>query len=281
MEAVTLEDLEQLLRRAAQSEGAVIDEDVARLVAQSAGGDARVALNMLELCLARAAACPPAASSASSCPATRQSGDEAAPPLQPLRLTRAEAEIVLTSKTHLVYDKAGDSHYNVISALHKSVRGGDADAAVYYLARMLEAGEDPLYVARRVVRMATEDIGFGAPQALPLCVAAYQACHFTGMPECSTALTTAVVYLCKCPKSNAMEVAYKEASRLVSTFPQAQVPMHLRNAPTQLMRQSGYGKNYIYTNQPTVTPHAARPPNFQQQTYLPDILQGKKVVPDF
>ncbi len=148
----------------------------------------------------------------------------------------------------LIYDKKGEEHYNIISALHKSVRNSDVDAAIYWLARMLEGGEDPLYVARRLVRMASEDIGMADSRALEICIAAYNACHYLGMPECNVHLTHAVVYLCLAPKSNALEVAYntaKEDARKTFDLP---VPMQIRNAPTQLMDELGYGKNYEYSH---------------------------------
>ncbi len=152
------------------------------------------------------------------------------------------------SKKSLLYDKDGEEHYNLISALHKSMRNSDPDAAVYWLARMLEAGEDPLYVARRVVRFASEDVGLADSRALEVAVAAYQACHFLGMPECNVHLTHAVVYMSLAPKSNAMEVAYLEARADAVNEISEPVPMHLRNAPTGLMKDLGYGKGYQYAH---------------------------------
>ena len=152
------------------------------------------------------------------------------------------------SKKSLLYDKGGEEHYNLISALHKSMRNSDPDAAVYWLARMLEAGEDPLYVARRIVRFASEDVGLADPRALELCVAAYQACHFIGMPECTVHLTQAVTYLSLAPKSNAMEVAYMSAKEDASKMLAEPVPLVIRNAPTRLMKDLGYGKGYQYAH---------------------------------
>ena len=143
------------------------------------------------------------------------------------------------SKKSLLYDKNGEEHYNLISALHKSMRNSDPDAAVYWLARMLEAGEDPLYIARRVVRFASEDVGLADPRALELAVAAYQACHFLGVPECNVHLTQAVTYLSLAPKSNAMEVAYNEAKKDAVTQLAEPVPLNIRNAPTRLMQAAG------------------------------------------
>lgn len=148
----------------------------------------------------------------------------------------------------LLYDKKGEEHYNIISALHKSVRNSDVDAAIYWLARMLEGGEDPLYVARRLVRMASEDIGMADSRALEICVAAYDAAHYLGMPECNVHLTHAVVYLCLAPKSNALETAYNAAKADALKTLNEPVPMQIRNAPTRLMEDLGYGKNYEYSH---------------------------------
>jgi putative ATPase len=146
----------------------------------------------------------------------------------------------------LVYDKDGEEHYNLISALHKSLRGSDPDAALYWLARMLEAGEDPLYIARRMVRFASEDVGLADPRALMVAVAAQQAFHFVGRPEGDLALAEAAVYLATAPKSNALYVAYGKASQEVKKKGSLKVPMALRNAPTELMRKLGYGRDYHY-----------------------------------
>ena len=153
-----------------------------------------------------------------------------------------------TAKKSLLYDKSGEEHYNLISALHKSMRNSDPDAAVYWLARMLEAGEDPLYIARRVVRFASEDVGLADSRGLEIAVAAYQACHFLGMPECSVNLTHAVIYLAMAPKSNAMELAYNEAKVDAQKHLNEPVPMNIRNAPTRLMKELGYGKGYVYAH---------------------------------
>ena len=172
-------------------------------------------------------------------------------------------------KSYLLYDKNGEEHYNIISALHKSMRGSDADAALYWLARMLEAGEDPLYIARRLVRFASEDIGLANSQALEQAVAAYQACHFMGMPECNVVLAQAVVYMAKCKKSNELYRAYGQAKKDVEAFGNQPVPMHIRNAPTKLMKDLGYGKDYKYS------------PDFEyneKQEYLPEKLKGRKYL---
>ena len=172
-------------------------------------------------------------------------------------------------KSHLMYDKDGEEHYNIISALHKSMRGSDADAALYWLARMLEAGEDPLYVARRLVRFASEDIGLANSRALEQAVAAYNACHFLGMPECNVILAQAVVYMAKCQKSNDLYVGYLKVQADIEEHGNLPVPMHIRNAPTKLMKEIGYGKDYKYS------------PDFgyqEKQEYLPDKLKGRKYL---
>ncbi len=171
------------------------------------------------------------------------------------------------SKRSLLYDKKGEEHYNLISALHKSMRNSDPDAAVYWLARMLEAGEDPLYIARRVTRFASEDVGLADPHALPLAVAAYQACHFIGMPECTVHLTEAVVYLSMAPKSNACYIAYEEAKLDAQKQLSEPVPLVIRNAPTKLMADLSYGKGYQYA-------HNAEEKLTDMQC-LPDSLLGR------
>ncbi len=152
------------------------------------------------------------------------------------------------SKKSLLYDKNGEEHYNIISALHKSMRNSDPDAAVYWLARMLEAGEDPMYIARRVTRFAAEDIGLADPRALEIAVAAFQACHLIGMPECTVHLTEAVVYMSLAPKSNALYVAYGAAKKDALTTVAEPVPLVIRNAPTKLMKELNYGKGYQYAH---------------------------------
>ncbi len=173
----------------------------------------------------------------------------------------------VTSKKSFLYDKKGEEHYNLISALHKSMRNSDPDAAVYWLARMLEAGEDPLYIARRVVRFASEDVGLADPRALDVAVSAYQACHFIGVPECNVSLTEAVVYMAMSPKSNAMEVAYNRAAEDARKMIDEPVPLVIRNAPTKLMKELGYGDGYIYA-------HDTKEKIASMQC-LPDSLVGK------
>jgi len=178
---------------------------------------------------------------------------------------------ILQNKS-LKYDKAGEEHYNIISALHKSMRGSDPDASLYWLGRMLEAGDDPLYIARRVVRFASEDIGLADPQALPQAVTAYQACHFIGMPECNVILAQAVVYCAKAKKSNELYSAYGEVQKDIKETENDPVPLHLRNAPTKLMKELDYGKDYKYNPDHDYEGDI--------QDYLPEKLKGKRYFRD-
>lgn len=171
-------------------------------------------------------------------------------------------------KSHLLYDRAGEEHYNIISALHKSMRGSDDNAALYWLARMLEAGEDPLYIARRLVRFASEDIGLADTQALVQATAAYQAAHSIGLPECNVNLAQAVVYLARAPKSIELYKAYGMVAKTIHEGPNSPVPIHLRNAPTKLMKDLGYGKDYQYPPEEDAS----------NQTYLPEELKNKKFI---
>lgn len=220
-----------------------IDDSLLELIANYANGDARTALNTLELAVLNG------------------QGDNIHSVV-----TKEIIEQCIGSKA-LLYDKNGEEHYNLISALHKSMRNSDADAAVYWLARMLEAGEDPLYVARRVVRFASEDIGMADSRALQIAVAAYQACYYLGMPECSVHLTHAVVFCTLAPKSNALELAYNTAAEDARKMLDEPVPMQIRNAPTSLMKDLGYGEGYIYA-------HDTKEKVTAMQC-LPDSLAGK------
>ncbi|TMF58160.1 MAG: replication-associated recombination protein A [Chloroflexi bacterium] len=208
-----------------------------------ANGDARVALNGLEAAAALAR------------------------PRQGRRLVTAAQVEEAVQRRNLLYDRAGEEHYNIISALHKSLRDSDPDASLYWLARMVEAGEDPLYVARRLVRFASEDIGMADPQALTQAMAAQQAAHFVGMPEANLALAQAVVYLATAPKSNALYAAYSAVQEDVERTRADPVPLHLRNAPTPLMRQMGYGKGYRYA-------HDYDEAQIEQQ-HLPDAIKDR------
>jgi putative ATPase len=217
--------------------------DVLALIADVAQGDARVALNALEY----------AASSLARAPKPRVL-------TQQLAMDALQRRVIAT-------DKAGESHYNLISALHKSLRGGDADASLYWLARMCEAGEDPLYIARRLVRFASEDVGNADPQALVVAIAARDAVDFIGYPECKLALAQCVVYLALAPKSVAIYKAYGAAADTVNSTAPFPIPLHIRNAPTRLMKELGYGKGYEY---PPDDPNA--PP----QEFFPDELGGRR-----
>jgi putative ATPase len=200
------------------------DEAALTALAVHANGDARVALNLLEQAVA------------------------ALPDDGGVRRLDSSALAGLIERRMLLYDKSGEEHYNIISALHKSIRNSDADASIYWLARMLEAGEDPLYVARRLVRFASEDIGNADPRALEVALASKDAVHFLGMPEANTALAQCVVYLAAAPKSNAVYLAYGRASRDATQDVASPVPLHLRNAPTRLMKDVGYGEGYRYAH---------------------------------
>lgn len=221
-----------------------LSDDALGFLPVGSNGDARVALNALELA---ANSYPP---------------DESGKII--IDIDRAKEAF---QKSHLIYDKNGEGHYNLISALHKSMRGSNPDASLYWLVRMLEAGEDPLYVARRVIRFASEDIGIANPAALTQAIAAYEAAHYIGMPECGVNLAQAVIYMAKCPKSNALYRAYMSVQKDVADLPDLPVPLHLRNAPTKLMKEIGYGEGYKYN------------PDYEdpvEQDYLPEELKEKK-----
>jgi len=218
-------------------------ENADDLIASLTGGDARSALNILEVAAAEA----------------RRRGDRTIGP-----------EIIhdAVQKRNLLYDKSGEEHYNLISALHKSLRDSDPDAGLYWMGRMLEGGEDPLYIARRLVRFASEDVGLASPRALEQAVAAFQACRFVGLPECALALAQVVVFLAVSPKSNSLEVAYQEVQDEIARSGHLPVPMHLRNAPTQFMKRLGYGKGYRYAHD--------YPDAKVDQQHLPDGLRGRR-----
>lgn len=231
LQALTTEEITQLLHHALKdsrgfgNQDIRIEDSMLEMIASFANGDARTALSTLEMVILNG---------------TLDSDGV-------VTVTQETLE-QCTSKKSLLYDKKGEEHYNLISALHKSMRNSDPDAAVYWLARMLEAGEDPLYVARRVTRFASEDIGLADPHALELAVAAYQACHFIGMPECSVHLTQAVVYMSLAPKSNALYAAYEHAKIDAIRQIAEPVPLVIRNAPTDLMKDLHYGEGYQYAH---------------------------------
>lgn len=237
LKALTKSDVKEVLRRAlydprgfgtdesGRHSRVRIDDSLLDQIAVFSNGDARSALSTLEMAVLNG-----------------QENED-----QTVTVSRETVE-QCTGKKMLLYDRDGEEHYNLISALHKSMRNSDPDAAVYWLARMLEAGEDPLYVARRVVRFASEDVGMADPRALQTAVAAYQACHYIGMPECSVHLTQAVVYMSLAPKSNALYRAYEHAKTDALNSLAEPVPMNIRNGVTGLMREEGYGKGYQYAH---------------------------------
>lgn len=250
LQALTTDDLTSLLSRALTdprgfgAQKIQIEPDMLEAIANFANGDARAALSTLEMLVLN----------------SDTDG-------KTVTVTRETLEQCISKKS-LLYDKTGEEHYNLISALHKSMRNSDPDAAVYWLARMLEAGEDPLYVARRVIRFASEDVGMADSRALEIAVAAYQACHFIGMPECSVHLTHAVVYLSLAPKSNALYIAYESAKKDALTQLSEPVPLVIRNAPTRLMKELDYSKGYQYAHDT-----ADKLTNMQ---CLPDSLEGRE-----
>jgi len=251
LEDLGINELATILQRALLDEerglknyGIVVSDEQLKLFGIYASGDARIALNSLEL------ACILAKQSASKC-------------LSEKNIKDAIQQMILK------HDKTGENHYNLISALHKSMRNSDVDASLYWLARMLEAGEDPLYVARRIVRFASEDIGLAVPQALSQAVAAMQTVELIGMPEAKLALTQAVIYLASAPKSNAVYEAYQAAAADASSMLQHPVPMHLRNAPTKLMKELGYAEGYKYS-------HSYKEGKAEDMQCLPEELAGAK-----
>ena len=252
------EQIIELLRRALTNEerglgswGVVADDEVLRTIAVYASGDGRTAYNVLEV-------------AASSARATEEK-----------RITPEILKDAMQRKV-LLYDKAGEEHYNLISALLKSVRNSDPDASLYWLGRMIESGEDPMYIARRVVRMAIEDIGLASPQALNICLAARDAYDFLGKPEGDLALAQAVVYLALAPKSNAVYMAYGEVQRDVQNTAAEPVPLHLRNAPTGLMKGLGYGRGYQYAHdyEEKVADMECLPPGLEGRTYYQPTNEG-------
>jgi len=247
LEALNAVDLEIIVTRAAKELKAKLNAEVKSLIVKFANGDARKALNILE-----------SAVEAVSLGADSATGG------------KISAQLIkdIINKPNLLYDKSGEEHYNLISALHKSMRGGNADAAVYYLVRMIEAGEDPLYVARRLIRFASEDVGLANNSALMLATAAYEACQKTGLPECGVNLAHCVIYLAKSPKNIAAYTAYERAMAEVAESGNLPVPIHMRNAPRKLMKVLNYGKGYKYTPLE----------DDSKQEYLPEKLKGRKFI---
>ena len=260
LQALGTEDLVGLLRRAIDDprgfggQNVQMDEDMLAMVANFANGDARTALGTLEMVILNA----------------QREEDR-------VTVTKEIIEQCVNKKS-LLYDKNGEEHYNLISALHKSMRNSDPDAAVYWLARMLEAGEDPLYVARRIIRFASEDVGLADSRALELAVAAYQASHFIGMPECTVNLAHAVVYLSLAPKSNALEAAYMAAAADAQKMLAEPVPLVIRNAPTRLMKELDYGKGYQYAHdyEEKLTAMQCLPDSLKDKKYYVPTNQGSE-----
>ncbi len=253
LQPFTEEAMVTILRRALTDTGrglgklsVQMDDDTLRFISGISDGDARTALNNLEA----------AASMVSTLPASERV------------VTVSSAQEALLKKA-LLYDKDGEEHYNLISALHKSMRGSDPDATLYWLGRMLAAGEDPLYILRRMMRFASEDVGLADPQALIITMAAQQAFHFIGLPEGELALAQAAVYLATAPKSNALYTGYGQTKDLIAKTGYLPVPLHLRNAPTKLMKQLDYGKDYKYAHD--------YPDAIVAQDYLPEKISGKSL----
>ena len=261
LHALDEKDLLDLFKRALKSERGFgemdvsISEDILRRTAIFANGDARVGLSTLEMMVLNGE--------------IKEDGKV---------VVTDEIFEQCTSKKSLLYDKGGEEHYNLISALHKSMRNSDPDAAVYYLARMLEAGEDPIYIARRVTRFASEDVGLADSRALEVAVAAFEACRLIGMPECSVHLTHACIYMAMAPKSNAMELAYMEAREDAVNSLSEPVPMHIRNAPTGLMKNLGYGKGYMYAHdyEEKLTSMTCLPDSLKDRVYYHPTEQGNE-----
>ena len=255
------DDILVLLKRAISDERGFgkakvnISLDDLKVIANFANGDARSALTTLDMIITNA---------------LEKEGI--------VTVTKENILECLTKKT-LLYDKNGEEHYNIISALHKSMRNSDPDAAVYWLARMLEAGEDPIYIARRITRFASEDIGLADTNALNVAINVYQACHFIGMPECNVHLAEAVIYMSLAPKSNTCDVAYQRASADAKKMLAEPVPLVIRNAPTKLMEDLDYGKGYIYAHdaQDKLTTMECLPPSLAGKTYYEPGEQGNEI----
>lgn len=258
LQALSIDEVVSLLKRAIHDERGFgyqkidISEDMLRMIATFANGDARSALSTLEMVILNGHM------------------DE-----NGIHISMEILEQCISRKS-LLYDKTGEEHYNLISALHKSMRNSDPDAAIYWLARMLEAGEDPLYVARRVIRFASEDVGLADPRALEVAVAAYQAAHLIGMPECTVNLSEAVIYMALAPKSNALYTAYENAKKDALNHLAEPVPLVIRNAPTKLMKELNYGKDYQYAHntKEKLTNMQCLPDSLKEREYYHPSNQG-------
>ena len=260
LKALGEDDLVKLLENALKNPAGFGNQNVQispenlRAIAAFANGDARTALNTLEMAVLN--------------------GEISAKGIT----VTTEGLSQCISRKSLLYDKTGEEHYNLISALHKSMRNSDPDAAIYWMLRMLEGGENPLYIARRLIRFASEDVGMADSQALQVAVAAYQACHFLGMPECDVHLTHAVVYLSMAPKSNALYTACEAAKKDVRTLRAEPVPMQIRNAVTGLMKEQGYGKGYEYAHdtEEKLTRMQCMPDSLKDRTYYHPTQEGEE-----
>ena len=262
LKELTSDDIICLLKRALTDdrgfgrEKVNISEENLRIIAEFANGDARSALTTLDMIVIN--------------------GEE--DKKGNINITKDTIEECITKKT-LLYDNNGEEHYNIISALHKSMRNSDPDAAVYWLSRMLEAGEDPIYIARRITRFASEDIGLADTNALNVAINVYHACHFIGMPECSVHLTQAVIYMSLAPKSNSCYVAYMSASSDARRMISEPVPLVIRNAPTKLMKELNYGKGYQYAHdsEDKLTNMECMPPSLKGKIYYNPNTQGNEI----
>lgn len=260
LKALGEDDLVKLLENALKNPAGFGNQNVQispenlRAIAAFANGDARTALNTLEMAVLN--------------------GEISSKGIT----VTTEGLSQCISRKSLLYDKTGEEHYNLISALHKSMRNSDPDAAIYWMMRMLEGGENPLYIARRLIRFASEDVGMADSQALQVAVAAYQACHFLGMPECDVHLTHAVVYLSMAPKSNALYTACEAAKKDVRTLRAEPVPMQIRNAVTGLMKEQGYGKGYEYAHdtEEKLTRMQCMPDSLKDRTYYHPTQEGEE-----
>lgn len=262
LKELTSDDIMSLLKRALKDdkgfgkENVKISDENLRIIAEFANGDARSALTTLDMIVINGE--------------TDKNGT--------INISKDTIEECLTKKT-LLYDKNGEEHYNIISALHKSMRNSDPDAAVYWLSRMLEAGEDPIYLARRICRFASEDIGLADTNALNVAINVYHACHFIGMPECNVHLTEAVIYMSLAPKSNSCYNAYMFASSDARKMLAEPVPLVIRNAPTRLMKELNYGKGYQYAHdtEDKLTNMECMPPSLKGKTYYSPTVQGNEI----
>lgn len=261
LKALGEEDLIELLQHALKSPKGLgdmqisIEDDHLSAIARFANGDARTALNTLEMAVFNG-----------------RMNEHA------VLCVDEDVLAQCMNRRSLLYDKNGEEHYNLISALHKSMRNSDPDAAVYWMCRMLDGGEDPLYIARRLVRFASEDVGMADPGALQMAVAVYQACHFLGMPECDVHLTHAVVYLSMAPKSNALYMACESCKKDIKEFPAEPVPLQICNAPTNLMKEMDYGKGYIYAHdtEEKLTRMQCLPDSLADRRYYHPTEQGQE-----